>query len=87
MTGYLAADDSLKKALTRAYIVVVIAGIARRPGMTKDGKHATTYFASHSTGLIKDIRPLQNKRQHHPTFRRNLLRRHKSRQLDPACRG
>lgn len=38
VTGYLAADGGLKQALTGADIVVVTAGIARKPGMTRDGK-------------------------------------------------
>lgn len=36
--GYLPKDDGLKKALTGADIIVVTAGIARKPGMTRDGK-------------------------------------------------
>ncbi|CAK40769.1 hypothetical protein CBS115989_10812 [Aspergillus niger] len=34
--GYLPKDDGLKKALTGADIIVVTAGIARKPGMTRD---------------------------------------------------
>jgi len=37
VTGYLPADNGLEKALTGADIVVVPAGIARKPGMTRDG--------------------------------------------------
>lgn len=36
--GYLAEDDGLQKALYGADYVVVTAGIARKPGMTRDGK-------------------------------------------------
>ncbi|KAI5804015.1 lactate/malate dehydrogenase [Peziza echinospora] len=36
VTGYLPADDGLKKALTGADIVVIPAGIPRKPGMTRD---------------------------------------------------
>ncbi|BCS04842.1 malate dehydrogenase [Aspergillus luchuensis] len=36
VTGYLPADDGLKKALTGADVIVVTAGIARKPGMTRD---------------------------------------------------
>jgi len=36
--GYLPNDSGLRKALTDADIVVVTAGIARKPGMTRDGK-------------------------------------------------
>lgn len=38
VTGYLPADDGLKKALTGADVIVVTAGIARKPGMTRDGE-------------------------------------------------
>jgi len=36
VTGYLPADDGLKNALTGADIVVIPAGIPRKPGMTRD---------------------------------------------------
>ncbi|EYE93963.1 uncharacterized protein EURHEDRAFT_516239 [Aspergillus ruber CBS 135680] len=36
VTGYLAAEDGLQKALTDADINVVTAGIARKPDMTRD---------------------------------------------------
>ncbi|RDH36297.1 malate dehydrogenase [Aspergillus welwitschiae] len=36
VTGYLPQDDGLKKALTGADTIVVTAGIARKPGMTRD---------------------------------------------------
>jgi len=36
VSGYLPADDGLKKALTGADIVVIPAGIPRKPGMTRD---------------------------------------------------
>lgn len=35
--GYLPADDGLKLALTGADVVVIPAGIPRKPGMTRDG--------------------------------------------------
>lgn len=38
VSGYLAEDSGLQKALTSADVVVVTAGIARKPGMTRDGK-------------------------------------------------
>lgn len=38
VSGYLAEDSGLRKALTGADVVVVTAGIARKPGMTRDGK-------------------------------------------------
>jgi len=36
VTGYLPADDGMKKSLTGADIVVVPAGLPRKPGMTRD---------------------------------------------------
>lgn len=36
VNGFLAADDGLRKALTGADLVVIPAGIARKPGMTRD---------------------------------------------------
>lgn len=38
VAGYLAENSGLMKALTGADVVVVTAGIARKPGMTRDGK-------------------------------------------------
>lgn len=38
VSGYLPNDGSLKKALSGADIVVVTAGIARKPEMTRDGE-------------------------------------------------
>lgn len=37
VTGYLPADGGLEKTLVGADIVVIPAGIARKPGMTRDG--------------------------------------------------
>ena len=39
VSGFLPEDDGLKKALQGADIVVVTAGIARKPGMTRDGTY------------------------------------------------
>ena len=36
--GFLPQNDGLKNALTGADIIVVTAGIARKPGMTRDGE-------------------------------------------------
>jgi len=36
VSGYLPANDGLKKALTGANIVIIPAGIPRKPGMTRD---------------------------------------------------
>ncbi|PWY80859.1 malate dehydrogenase [Aspergillus sclerotioniger CBS 115572] len=49
VTGYLAEDSGLKKALTGADIVVVTAGIARKPGMTRDDLFKT------NASIIRDI--------------------------------
>ncbi|KAJ6114511.1 hypothetical protein N7486_000289 [Penicillium sp. IBT 16267x] len=49
VTGYLPDNSGLKKALTGADIVVVTAGIARKPGMTRDDLFKT------NAGIIRDI--------------------------------
>lgn len=46
VVGYLSSDSGLRKALTGADIVVVTAGIARKPDMTRDGKQLT-YMVPH----------------------------------------
>ncbi|KAI9042134.1 malate dehydrogenase [Aspergillus affinis] len=49
VTGHLSSDDGLKKALNGADIVVVTAGIARKPGMTRDDLFKT------NASIIRDI--------------------------------
>ncbi|KAJ5249754.1 hypothetical protein N7489_000164 [Penicillium chrysogenum] len=49
VSGHLPDDSGLKKALTGADIVVVTAGIARKPGMTRDDLFKT------NAGIIRDI--------------------------------
>ncbi|KAJ6021420.1 malate dehydrogenase [Penicillium herquei] len=49
VSGYLAEDSGLKKALTAADIVVITAGIARKPGMTRDDLFKT------NASIIRDI--------------------------------
>lgn len=39
VTGYLPDGDGLEKALTGAEVVLVPAGVPRKPGMTRDGMH------------------------------------------------
>ncbi|KAL4951218.1 lactate/malate dehydrogenase [Aspergillus filifer] len=46
--GHLPDDSGLKNALNAADIVVVTAGIARKPGMTRDGKYT-------NASIIRDI--------------------------------
>lgn len=36
VTGYLPPNDGLKNALTNAHLVVIPAGVPRKPGMTRD---------------------------------------------------
>lgn len=38
VSGYLPADNGLEKTLTGAELVIILAGIARKPGMTRDGR-------------------------------------------------
>jgi len=47
VSGFLPADNGLDKALSGADIVVVTAGIARKPGMTRDGK---LFITNHLAG-------------------------------------
>ncbi|EXM20270.1 Lactate dehydrogenase/glycoside hydrolase, family 4, C-terminal [Fusarium oxysporum f. sp. vasinfectum] len=49
VSGFLPADDGLAKALSGADIVVVTAGIARKPGMTRDDLFNT------NASIIRDI--------------------------------
>jgi malate dehydrogenase len=47
--GYLPPDDGLKKALTGAKIVVIPAGVPRKPGMTRDDLFKI------NGGIVKDL--------------------------------
>jgi len=53
VTGYLKTDDGAKKALAGADIVVIPAGIPRKPGMTRDDLFKIN--AGIVKGLIQDI--------------------------------
>lgn len=54
VSGYLPEDSGLKKALSGADVVVVTAGIARKPGMTRDGKQCI-YIMHDQDGLLISI--------------------------------
>ncbi|KAI9677588.1 MAG: hypothetical protein M1817_006542 [Caeruleum heppii] len=49
VVGYLPADDGLKKALTGADMVVIPAGIPRKPGMTRDD------LFNINAGIVRDL--------------------------------
>jgi len=49
LTGYLPKDDGLKHALTGADIVVIPAGIPRKPGMTRDDLFKI------NAGIVRDL--------------------------------
>ncbi|KAI0713303.1 malate dehydrogenase [Earliella scabrosa] len=49
VTGYLPPDDGLKKALTGAEIVVIPAGVPRKPGMTRDDLFKI------NAGIVRDL--------------------------------
>ncbi|KAH7175266.1 lactate/malate dehydrogenase [Dactylonectria macrodidyma] len=49
VSGYLPDDNGLEKALTGAEIVLISAGIARKPGMTRDDLFKT------NAGIIADL--------------------------------
>lgn len=41
VTGYEPSGDGLKKALSGAAVVLIPAGVPRKPGMTRDGIEST----------------------------------------------
>lgn len=41
VTGYQPGDDGLRKALEGAAVVLIPAGVPRKPGMTRDGIYST----------------------------------------------
>lgn len=47
--GYLPADDGLKNALTGAQVVVIPAGVPRKPGMTRDDLFKI------NAGIVRDL--------------------------------
>ncbi|KAJ3527982.1 hypothetical protein NM688_g8054 [Phlebia brevispora] len=47
--GYLPPDDGLKKALTGADVVVIPAGVPRKPGMTRDDLFKI------NAGIVRDL--------------------------------
>ncbi|KAL8674617.1 MAG: hypothetical protein Q9168_000992 [Polycauliona sp. 1 TL-2023] len=49
VTGYLKEDDGLKKALTGADVVVIPAGVPRKPGMTRDD------LFNINAGIVRDL--------------------------------
>jgi malate dehydrogenase len=49
VAGYLPPDDGLKKALTGADIVVIPAGVPRKPGMTRDDLFKI------NAGIVRDL--------------------------------
>lgn len=59
VSGYLPADNGLEKALTGAELVVIPAGIARKPGMTRDDLFKT------NASVISDL--LSSVAKHCPT--------------------
>ncbi|KAL8941676.1 MAG: hypothetical protein Q9211_001720 [Gyalolechia sp. 1 TL-2023] len=49
VTGYLKENDGLKKALTDADVVVIPAGVPRKPGMTRDD------LFNINAGIVRDL--------------------------------
>ncbi|KAF2841453.1 malate dehydrogenase-like protein [Patellaria atrata CBS 101060] len=49
ITGYLPADDGMKKAFSGADIIVIPAGIPRKPGMTRDDLFKI------NAGIVRDL--------------------------------
>lgn len=58
ITGYLPADDGLKKTLTGADVVLIPAGIPRKPGMTRDDLFKI------NAGIVRDL--VQGIAEHSP---------------------
>lgn len=53
VTGYLPADGGLGKALKGADIVVIPAGVPRKPGMTRDDLfNVSTLLSSHCNAVL-----------------------------------
>ena len=53
VTGYQPGDDGLKQALTGAEIVLIPAGVPRKPGMTRDGIVHLSISVSIFTALLE----------------------------------
>ncbi|CAG8792380.1 14633_t:CDS:2, partial [Dentiscutata erythropus] len=49
VTGYLPANDGLKHALTNAHLIVIPAGVPRKPGMTRDDLFKI------NAGIVRDL--------------------------------
>ncbi|CAG8688829.1 22360_t:CDS:2 [Cetraspora pellucida] len=49
VTGYLPADEGLKRALTNAHLIVIPAGVPRKPGMTRDDLFKI------NAGIVRDL--------------------------------
>lgn len=61
VNGYLAEHSGLKNALAGADVIVVTAGIARKPGMTRDGKSLRkTINTPDISQLITEYRLIQS---------------------------
>lgn len=57
VSGHLPENSGLKTALKGADIIVVTAGIARKPGMTRDGKNCNHHpiFIRLTNRVISDL--------------------------------
>jgi malate dehydrogenase len=49
VTGYLPPNDGLKNALTNAHLIVIPAGVPRKPGMTRDDLFKI------NAGIVRDL--------------------------------
>ena len=72
VTSYQPDADGLKKALTGSEIVLIPAGVPRKPGMTRDGTLRTDGDHSQSMLLNTGYRPLQHQRLYRPRPRQSL---------------
>lgn len=92
VTGYQPDADGLKQALTGAEIVLIPAGVPRKPGMTRDGT-AIFLFSTHTLAVLPEhllirtaYRPLQHQRLDRSGPRESRLRRRPRRQRSRHCK-
>jgi malate/lactate dehydrogenase len=56
VAGYLPPDDGLEKALTGAHVVVIPAGVPRKPGMTRDDLFKVVVASRFFSGMIASLK-------------------------------
>jgi lactate/malate dehydrogenase, NAD binding domain len=64
--GYDPTPSALAECLSGSEIVLIPAGVPRKPGMTRDGEHYTPISTTATSNV--NLRPLQDKRLNCPRF-------------------